>query len=63
MFGNGGEGHVKGLGDICDGHVILKQHREDGAAGWVRKSGKDVVKICTHTGVLRRKQINRQPFG
>lgn len=52
MLGDRGQGHLKGLSNICHGHIVLKQHCKNGAPGWVREGCEYLIKITCHADVL-----------
>jgi hypothetical protein len=61
VFGNGGERHLEGVGDIGDGHVIFQKHRQDRPARRVGKGGEGGVKREDHAARMDGRQaiVNR----
>ncbi len=54
VFGDRCQRHFEGFGNVRDGHIILKQHREDGAPCGVGEGGEDGVKLRCHKGDVRQ---------
>ena len=67
VFRDGCQRHREGFGYIGDGHVILKQHRQDRAARGIGQRGENGVERVGcgrgHAGMFAGLCCNRQPFG
>jgi len=57
MFGNRRQRHVKRLGHIGDGHVILQKHGQDRPPRRVGKRGKDKVQPVIHPPIMPGRRI------
>ena len=46
MFRYRSERNTEGVGNVCDGHIILKKHRQNGAPRRIGERGKNRVELC-----------------